>query len=369
MGPNRKFAGAAFSLALIFSTAAARAEDGISTVIPGWLIKSTPLDSFTFGIEHTEGSAHDKSAYLEMKVADPTANGILWQKILAEPYRGKRMRVSARVKTANAVGAQLFMRIDDAHDKRLTYDNMEMHTINGTTEWTRYAAVLDVPQDGQIIQFGIYVNGANGAEKVWADDFKLEEVSKDVALTALDHPLPKAPVNTAFTGMTGWLVTGRGPRANFDFGTEEVKGIRIRTSGFIASKMPNPTGFEDLVQSVSPNAYRGKRVQLSAWMKSLDAANAQLWMTVDGPEGKTLSFDNLDSRPLIGTTDWKRYEIVLDVPQESVEIDFGFFLNSWEKPGKVWATDFRLEPVGNDVAVTHFHSEMPKAPENMNFDQ
>ena len=369
MGPNCKFAGAAFSLALLFCAAAARADDGISGVIPGWLIKSTPLNSFAFGTEHTEGSAHSKSAFLEIKVPDPTASGVLSQKILAEPYRGKRLRVSARVKTVNAVGAQLFMRIDDAHDKRLTYDNMEMHAINGTTAWKRYEAVLDVPQDGQFIGFGIYVNGANGTEKVWADDFKLEEVSKDVALTALDGPLPNAPVNTAFEGMSGWRGSGVGPRANFDFGTEQVEGIPIRTSAFIASKMPNPVGFEDLMQGISPEAYRGKRVRLSAWMKSLDAANAQLWMKVEGPDGKPLSFDNMDSRPLVGTTGWKRYAIVLDVPPESVNIYYGFFLNGADKPGKVWATDFRLEPVGNDVAVTHSHGEMPKAPENMNFNQ
>ena len=75
MGPNCKFAGAAFSLALLFCAAAARADDGISGVIPGWLIKSTPLNSFAFGTEHTEGSAHSKSAFLEIKVPDPTASG------------------------------------------------------------------------------------------------------------------------------------------------------------------------------------------------------------------------------------------------------------------------------------------------------
>lgn len=40
-----------------------------------------------------------------------------------------------------------------------------------------------------------------------------------------------------------------------------------------------------------------------------------LWFRVDGTTGKSLSFDNMQDRAVKGTTEWARYEIVLDVPE------------------------------------------------------
>jgi hypothetical protein len=72
-------------------------------------------------------------------------------------------------------------------------------------------------------------------------------------------------------------------------------------------------------------------------------------MRVDGPGKKLLALDNMDDRPAVGTTDWKRYDIVLDVPYDSVDIAFGFLL---EPPGKVWGDNFKLEKVDESVPVT-----------------
>ena len=41
---------------------------------------------------------------------------------------------------------------------------------------------------------------------------------------------------------------------------------------------------------------------------------AGLWMRVDGQQNQVLSFDNMQNRPFRETTDWKKYEVVLDVP-------------------------------------------------------
>jgi hypothetical protein len=365
MGMNVKFAGAAFLAVLLVG--AALADDEISGVIPGWLVKSTPNGSFLFGTEHAEGSSHAKSAFLKIKAPDSAASGVLLQKVSAESYRGLRLRISARIPTPGGVGAQLFFRVDNADGKRLTYDNMEKRAIFGTTPWTRYEDVLDVPQDGQFIQFGIYANGANGPEKIWAKDFKLEEVAKDVSLTALDTSVSKTPVNTDFDGLTSWHVGG-GHLADFDYGTEPAKGMPFHTAASIATKTLKPNGFETLGQGVSAEAYIGKHLRLSAWMKSRDAAGGQIWMNVQDASGKTLTFDNINAHPVTGTTDWKRYEIVVDVPPHSDLITFGFFLtNGMAKPGKLWASGFRLEAVGSDIAVTH--DAMPEAPQNTNFDQ
>ncbi len=71
-----------------------------------------------------------------------------------------------------------------------------------------------------------------------------------------------------------------------------------------------------------------------------------MWMRVDGdnpnPHKRSLSFDNMQGRPIKGTVDWKKYEIILDVPQESVLIAYGVLLDG---PGSVWLDNFEFEVI------------------------
>jgi hypothetical protein len=76
-------------------------------------------------------------------------------------------------------------------------------------------------------------------------------------------------------------------------------------------------------------------------------------MRVDGA-GSLLAFDNMQNRPIKGTTDWKRYDVVLDVPPEAKALAFGLLLAG---NGQIWFDDLRLEVVDRSVAVT-----MPAAP-------
>jgi len=57
----------------------------------------------------------------------------------------------------------------------------------------------------------------------------------------------------------------------------------------------------------------------------------------------------MHDREIKGTSDWKKYEIVLDVPEISDTIDFGF---GNDGKGQVWADDFQFEVVGQDVPTT-----------------
>ena len=170
---------------------------------------------------------------------------------------------------------------------------------------------------------------------------------------------------TAAGPIKGWFTAGSAP-ANYDFGTEHTDGSAHNKSAFIAAKSVKPEGFGTLMQTVLADSYRGKRLRLSARIKSANADHAQLWMRIDGSNQKMLGFDNMDSHPVTGTTDWKRYEVVLDVPDNSVDIAFGIFLNGG---GKMWADDFKLEPVGKDVPVTDTDAALRKTPTNMDFDQ
>src|SRR5207302_1068270 len=75
---------------------------------------------------------------------------------------------------------------------------------------------------------------------------------------------------------------------------------------------PSPRFVGNLMQSFRADDYRGKRLCLSAFVKTHEVQNcSMLWMRVDGATKKTLSFDDMRNRPLKGTADWKKYEIVL----------------------------------------------------------
>ncbi len=72
-------------------------------------------------------------------------------------------------------------------------------------------------------------------------------------------------------------------------------------------------------------------------------------MRVNGPQPVTpLSFHSMENRPIQGTTDWHDYDVVLDVPEESMSICFGIMLVG---RGQFWFNDPHLEEVGNDVPV------------------
>ncbi len=168
----------------------------------------------------------------------------------------------------------------------------------------------------------------------------------------------------------GWDGSGIGLK-DYEFGTEMVAG-----AGKAAYVKARPgaasDGFGDLFQCVMADNYIGKRLRLSARLKGVEASGEQLWMRVDGPANvkdgprSALSFYNMADRPIKGTTDWKRYDVVLDVPAGSTMICYGFFLAGGK--GEAWADGFSLEPVGRDMAPSR-NMATPKAPVNLGFDQ
>jgi hypothetical protein len=127
--------------------------------------------------------------------------------------------------------------------------------------------------------------------------------------------------------------------------TEKHSG---EASAYIKLVAAKSEGFSTLSQGVRAENYRGKRVRLSAFVKARDVEHGALWFRVDTVEN-IAGFDNMDKRPIMGTTDWKKYQLVLDVPQDAVVVPFGFMLMG---NGELWADDFQLDVVGPDVPVT-----------------
>jgi hypothetical protein len=163
----------------------------------------------------------------------------------------------------------------------------------------------------------------------------------------------------------GWIKAGTAP-ADYEYAVDTTTSATGKRSASIAEKPGTKGGgFGTLMQTIAADDYRGARWRLSGYLRTDSASRAQMWMRVDGPNAKVLSFDNMDSRPVTGTTGWTRYEIVLDVPPDSADIVFGFLLAGG---GKVWGDGFKFEKVDATVPVTFAGPPLPRAPVNLDFE-
>jgi len=139
-----------------------------------------------------------------------------------------------------------------------------------------------------------------------------------------------------------------------------------RASVSLRAVVASPTGFPAVSQFVQADAYRGRRVRLAGYLKTRDVADwSGLWLRVDGPNS-ILAFDNMASRPVKGTTDWARYEVVLDVPEAAVRLAFGPLLRG---AGQVWADDLTLDVVDpKDIKTTLLAVSYAERPSNLDFE-
>jgi len=124
-----------------------------------------------------------------------------------------------------------------------------------------------------------------------------------------------------------------------------------------------------LMQSVTALPYKGRRLRLSGYVQTRGVAGwAGLFLRVDPREGPALEFDNMQDRPIVGTTSWKRYSLELDVPAEGDQIHFGLLLAG---AGEAWLDDVQLETLEAAPPGTRERSRVrgPGNPVNLGFDE
>lgn len=150
----------------------------------GWQVGGTSPHEYEVRLDSTGGRDQTPCAVLRARVEETTGYVTLMQRAPAAPYRGRRVRMSAYVKTEGVEDwSGLWMRIDRTADgKALAFDNMQNRPIRGTTGWIEHAVVLDVPPEGGRLYFGIILSGRG---KVWVDDFDFQVVGPEIPTTDL----------------------------------------------------------------------------------------------------------------------------------------------------------------------------------------
>lgn len=164
-----------------------------NTATRGWMLAGSHPELYEYGVE--EKADGKNSGYLRSKEAWSEGFGTLMQNFKADEYRNKHLSYSALVKAEDVENwAGLWMRVDDSQRQVLAFDNMHSRAIKGTIDWERYEVVLDVPQEGKNIAFGILLNGPG---QVWISDIQFAVVGPDIPPT---HKFPSdQPTNLDFT--------------------------------------------------------------------------------------------------------------------------------------------------------------------------
>lgn len=167
----------------------------------------------------------------------------------------------------------------------------------------------------------------------------------------------------------GWIRAGDHPD-DYEMGVDAAGARTGGKCGVIRSVAQKTIGFGTLMQGFKAGAYCGKRLRLTASIKAQDVKGwAGLWMRIDGPSPDVdqLGFDNMQDRPIKGTSDWARYSVVLDVPENADVIAFGVLLAG---KGAVWIDDVEFEVVDKTVTPTDKkHSWANDEATNLDFEE
>lgn len=149
----------------------------------GWFLAGDTPELYEASVDTSNPHSGTKCAYV--RTTSKAKKGCQWttlmQQMAPEDYLSKRIQMTCWVKTKDVTGyVQPWMRVDGKSDDILSFDNMCNRYLKGTTDWTEYSIVLDVPAESTNIAFGIILGGAG---ELWLDDVSFKEVGMEVPIT------------------------------------------------------------------------------------------------------------------------------------------------------------------------------------------
>ncbi|MCB0696004.1 MAG: hypothetical protein KDC07_01485 [Chitinophagaceae bacterium] len=176
----------------------------------------------------------------------------------------------------------------------------------------------------------------------------------------------KDKVNIKYELPDGWYRAGSDP-GKYDMGTDKGGAKDGSNCATIESNAKHIKGFGTLMQTSSPEKFKGKRVRMTGYMKSEHVDGwAGFWLRVDKKNGQGSSaFDNMSKRPVKGNTEWTKYDIVLDVDENAADIAYGALLSG---TGQIWFDKITFEIVDATTPSTDIKVKKEE-PVNLSFDE
>ncbi|RTL42442.1 MAG: hypothetical protein EKK48_10635 [Candidatus Melainabacteria bacterium] len=157
------------------------------------------------------------------------------------------------------------------------------------------------------------------------------------------------------------------PYNAYEIGTDDQIVNVGNRSAFVRS-IDGTGQFGAIMQKISADKFRGKRIRFSGFLRCKDAQNGcGLFMEVFAlfPENNPLrALDNMSKRLVSGTMEWVKCELTLDVPDDAYGINIGARLLG---QGQLWIDGLKFEEVGRDVPLTDEFCRYPSEPQNLDF--
>ncbi len=168
----------------------------------GWESFSPSPAAFDASLDSGQAQNGRRSGRIRSRTEVKTRQWVsLFQKIDAREYRGRRVLLKGYLKADQIQGwSGLFLRVDDAEEKALAFDNSSNRPLRGDSDWTLYSIELDVPHQAAELHFGLILSGPGSA---WLDNLSLQAVGptrpgQQVIQELRQRQLPREPVNLDF---------------------------------------------------------------------------------------------------------------------------------------------------------------------------
>lgn len=333
----------------------------------GWALVSKMPAQFVYGLDNEVVFNGEASAYINSGKSNYNS-AWLTQEINAAKYAGKRLRMTAMVKSENAgkkAWAGIFMNIKGENFKKAGFDNLYDKNITGQSDWVKCELVMDIPAESKKISFGLYkVYGGNA----WIDNISLEVVNPDVPQhyktqteaqdTNLVQPdlgsrlaeiVVEKPLNLDFEKLknndlpSGWHIGEE--KQHFRAMYDDKVFHSGKSSAFLQSTGYIEKDWNTLLQYCKPGEYAGKRIKFTAWVRTENLKHyAQVLLMADGVIKNPRS-EKIQAQTFTGNNDWRKVELVLDIPEEAAVFSYGILL---EGKGKVWIDDITIEILSSD---------------------
>lgn len=169
-------------------------------LLKGWYLSGSHPHNYKLGIDREIFNKGKGSGFLKsVSVQSQGEFATMMQQFKADKFVGKRIKLSGFLKAKGIDEfCGLWMRVDNALQDVLQFDNMGDRPIVQDMDWKHYHIVLDVPENSAVISFGVLLSGKG---QVWIDELKFEEVDKSTPTTnmnvAADYLLDE-PTNLLF---------------------------------------------------------------------------------------------------------------------------------------------------------------------------
>jgi hypothetical protein len=153
------------------------------------LIRGDQFSSYEIGSDKSVSQDGKNSATIKSVKDTIDGFGTLMQTCMPDKFIGKRVKMTSYIKKENVKGsAGLWLRVD-CDTNTVSFDNMHDgktdRSIKGTTKWTRYEIVLNVPANSTLLSYGALLSGTG---QIWFDNFAFELVENSVETTGIETP-------------------------------------------------------------------------------------------------------------------------------------------------------------------------------------